>query len=134
MTRYRGPCALALALFASLSLAACGDNGGQPTNRGDLLVTYYQGGPEPGAILLTITGGPVENVTAVGGQQVSFASSASGTTRVVVIGSFTTGDLLRLRVPDVSLSTSYAIRVEQVADNLSYALIDTVPYTFTVHR
>ena len=134
MRRERGFGALALTLLASLSLAACGDNGGQPTNRGDLLVAYYQGGPEPGALLVTITGGAVENVTAVGGQVVSFASPASGTTRVVVMGSFTTGDLLRLRVPDIALSTNYAVRVEQVADKVTYALIDPTKYTFTVHR
>ena len=124
--------------FASLLLAAAacgGESGGQnPTHPGDLLVSYFQGGPEPGALLLTITGGPVENVSALGGQQVSFSSPFAGTTKVVVLGTLTNGDLLRLRVPDVTQSTSYTVRVEQAADNGTFALIDASLYTFTVHR
>jgi hypothetical protein len=119
-----------------LAAAACGgENGGQnPTHPGDLLVSYFQGGPEPGALLLTITGGPVENVSALGGQQVSFSSPFAGTTKVVVLGTLTNGDLLRLRVPDVTQSTSYTVRVEQAADKGTFALIDPSVYTFTVHR
>ena len=125
-----------VAAYALISLAACsGENGGQPPlQAGDLLVSYYQGGPEAGALLLTITGGPVQNVTALGGQQVGFASPFAGTTKVVITGALATGDILRLRVPDVSQSTSYAVRLEQVADKMSFALIDPTPYTFTVHR
>jgi hypothetical protein len=125
-----------LAMLALGSAGACsGENGGQPpVQAGDLLVSYYQGGPEVGAMLLTVTGGPVQNVTALSGQQVGFASPFAGTTKVVVTGTLSTGDILRLRVPDVSQSTSYTVRVDQVADKVTFVLIDTTPYTFTVHR
>ena len=120
---------------AALALSACGGgDGGGSSNRGDLLVSYFQGGPEIGAVLLTITGGPVEKVTAPGGQQVSFASPFSGTTKVVVAGTLGNGDLLRLRVPDVSLSGSYRVTVEQAADKVTFALLDVGAYQFTVHR
>jgi hypothetical protein len=121
-------------LAALLAAAACGGDGGPNPVGGDLLVSYYQGGPEPGAMLLTISGGAVSNVVAVGSQQVSFASPLSATTKVVVIGTFTTGDLLRIHVPDLSLSANYRVRLEQVADQTTFALIDTTPYTFTVHK
>ncbi|HEV8612798.1 MAG TPA: hypothetical protein VGQ73_04755, partial [Gemmatimonadales bacterium] len=88
---------LGLAAVAALG-AGCGDSGQTRPVAGDLVVSYYQAGPEPGALLLTVTGGPVSSVTAVGGQQVSFASPFTGTTKVVVLGNFSTGDLLRLRV------------------------------------
>ena len=122
-----------LAWLSLFALAACGDNGTKPV-AGDLLVSYYQGGSEPGAMLLTITGGPVENVTAIAGQQVSFAAPYVGTTKVVLAGTFSTGDLLRLRVPDVTRFADYVVRVEQVADKTTFALIDPAQYTFTVHR
>jgi hypothetical protein len=121
--------------FAALTLAAaCGNGGPPPSQAGDLLVTYFQNGPEPGAFLLTITGGAVENVTGLGGQQVSFASPFAGTTKVVIAGTLANGDLLRLRVPDVAQSTSYTVHLEQVADKVTFALIDPLRYTFTVHR
>lgn len=121
-------------LAALLAAGACGDDKGPNPVAGDLLVSYYQGGSEPGAMLLTISGGAVSSVVAVGSQQVSFASPLSATTKVVVIGTFTTGDLLRIHVPDLSLSANYRVRLEQVADQITFALIDTTPYTFTVHQ
>ena len=88
-------------------------------------------------MLFTIIGGPVQDVSRPGGLplQVSFASPVAGTTRIVVTGTLlTTGDLLDLRVPDVTLSTSYTVRVEQVADNVTFSLIDTSLHPITIHR
>jgi len=124
-----------LALVALL--AACGGNQGPPPSQaGDLIVSYFQGGPTAGALLLTISGGPVQSVTARSGQslQVSFASPAAGTTRVIVTGALSTGDILNVRVPDVSLSSDYTIHVDQVADNLTFSLIDPTTHTLTIHR
>lgn len=114
--------------------AACGDSGQNPSGAGDLLVSYYAGTADAGAMVLVITGGPVENVSAVGNQAVSFASPYPTTTRVVVIGEATTGDLLRIRVPDVGQAASYTVRVEQVADKTTFALLDPSRHTFSVHR
>lgn len=125
---------LGFAALAALALSSCGDNGGQSSNRGDLLISYFQGGPEPGAILLTITGGQVEDVTALGGQQVSFAAPFSGTTRVVITGNLSNGDLLRIRVPDVTLFTNYRARADQAADKVTFVLLEPTAYQLTVHR
>jgi len=124
---------LGAAAFVAL-LSACGDGGQPPSQAGDLLVSYFQGGPEAGAILLTISGGEVQSVSPINGQQVSFAVIAPGTTRVIVTTPLTTGDILRIRVPDVTQSSQYTATASQVADKVTYALIDPVPHTFTVHR
>ena len=121
--------------FAVLALAtACGDGGQPPSGAGDLLVAYSPGSPDAGAIVLTITGGPVENVTPVGSQQVSFSKPYPTTTRVIVIGALIPGDLLRIRVPDVSQVTGYTVKADQVADNTTFALLNPAQHTFTVHR
>jgi hypothetical protein len=114
--------------------AACGDSGPTPSGAGDLLVSYHASPAEAGAMVLVISGGPVETVSAVGNQTVSFARPYPTTTRVVVIGEATTGDLLRIRVPDVSQVTSYTVRAEQVADKTTFALLDPSRHTFSVHR
>lgn len=120
-----------LALLMTLAVA-CGDGAGPPSQAGDLTVSYFQGGPSPGALLLTITGGEVENVTAASNEQVSFASPSPGTTRVVVTGNLGTGALLRIRVPDVSLASRYVVVTDQVADKVTFALIDPGPHNLTI--
>jgi hypothetical protein len=117
-----------------LLLGACGSDGPEPSGAGELTVSYYQGGPTAGALLLTITGGPVESITASTSQQVAFESPTPGTTRVVVTGDLATGALLRVRVPDVSKSTSYRVQVDQVADRVTFSLIDPAGHTLTIAR
>ena len=123
-----------LAFGLAAILAGCGDTPQGPSGEGDLLVAYHAGNPDAGALVLTISGGPVESVTGLGSQQVSFSSPQPGTTRVVVIGEAQSGDLLRLRVPDVSGVAGYTVRADQVADKTTYALIDPARHTFSVHR
>ena len=120
-----------VALFLGLA-AACGDSGEPPSRAGDLTVSYFQGGPGAGALLLTITGGEVQNVTAANGEQVSFASPSPGTTRVVVLGNLGTGTLLRIRVPDVSLASRYVVATDQVADKVTFSLIDPGRHPLTI--
>ena len=64
-------------------LVSCGGgDGGPPAGpvAGDLTVSYFQGSVEAGALLITISGGPVTSVTALGGQQLSSASPFANTT------------------------------------------------------
>lgn len=122
---------IALLLGAALG---CGDGGQPPSPAGDLSISYFQGGPRAGAILFTISGGPVEQVTAENSELVSFASPAPGTTRVVVTGDLGTGTLLRVRVPDLSQAGNYTVRVDQVADRITFSLIDPGPHTLTIAR
>ena len=121
------------ALLFGAAAAGCGDSNQNPSGAGDLFVSY-SGTGEAGAILLTISGGPVESVTAVGAQQVSSTSPYSNTTKVVVLGAVGNGDLLKIHVPDVSQLAQYSVRADQVADNTSFALLDPTRHTFTVHK
>ena len=128
-----------LGAFAMLAvLGGCGgkDGGPPPSQAGDLIVSYFQGGPAAGALLLTIHGGTVQRVAVRSGQQiqVSFASPVAGTTKVLVTGTIATGDILTVRVPDVTLSTSYTVSVDQVADHVTFSLIDPSVHTLTIHR
>ncbi len=119
--------------IALVSALACG-GGPQGPVSGDLLISYHPANTEAGAMVLTISGGAVESVTGLGGQQVSFTSPLQATTRVVVLGNFVAGEMLRIRVPDVSLVASYVVRVDQVAHKTTFALISGSQHTFTVHR
>jgi hypothetical protein len=125
-----------IGLIALLASCGGGDEGPPPSQAGDLIVSYFQGGPQAGAMLFTITGGAVQGVTARSGQalSVSFATPTPGTTRVIITGTIGTGDILNVRVPDVTLSTSYVVRVDQVADNLTFSLIDPLLHNLTIHR
>jgi hypothetical protein len=117
-------------------LASCGNEGPPPSQAGDLIVSYAQAGPEVGAMLLTISGGVVQSVTARSGQAltVSFASPSPGTTKVIVTGDISAGDILNVRVPDISLSAGYVVRVDQVADDLTFSLIDPALHTLSIRR
>lgn len=124
---------IAAALLLSLSAVGCGDSSQTPSGAGDLFVAYTGNG-QAAAILLTISGGPVESVSAVGTQQVSSTSPYANTTKVVILGEAGNGDLLKIHVPDVSAVTQYSVVVDQVADNTSFALIDPTRHTFSVHK
>ena len=125
-------------MAAALAMAGCGgkDDGVQTSHAGNLMVSFFQGGAQPGAILLTISGGPVESVSPVAGVpvQVSYEVILPGTTRVLVSGLLVTGDLFTIRVADTTLATRYVARTDQVADEVTFSLVDPLGYTFTVHR
>jgi hypothetical protein len=116
-------------------LAACG-GGQQPSRAGELTVAFFETANDAGALLLTISGGAVESVTAPGGQQISFSTPAAGTTRVVVLGTLQTGDLLKIRVPDTSQVAAYTARLDQVADKTTFSLLDPSQpaYSLGIHK
>lgn len=123
---------------AALVALACGrkDSGTIPSNAGEVTVGYFNAGPQAGALLISITGGPVESVRAVVGQQVevSWAAGGLGTTRVLVTGRPVTGELLTLMVPDTTVSAAYRARADQVADFTTFALLDPSGNTLIIHR
>jgi len=128
------------ALFAGTILAlsaGLGCSGEPPTTgpqAGNLTVAY--GGPSTtdGALLVLITGGPVESVSALGGYQLASASAGTNATRVVLTGSLSVGDIFTVRVPDVAALSSYVARVEAAADRNTFALADPASYTAGLRR
>jgi hypothetical protein len=122
---------------ALVLLSACGGGGPGPgpgPQPGDLTVSYFQNGPAAGALLVTVSGGIVQSAAGLNGVQVSWAAPVPGTTKVLLSGPLHTGDLFTIHVADVALSTSYSVRVDQAADDVTFALVDPSSYSLTVHR
>lgn len=120
---------------ALLLAGACGgDDFAKPSGEGELLVSYDQVGANAGALLLSITGGPVDSVRAVNPstELVEFSSPYPGTTLVVVTGELGIGALLRLRVPDVSQASHYSVEVLEVADKVTFSLIERSSHHLTI--
>lgn len=119
-----------------LILGCGGEDGGTPPQvRGDLTLSYIGGTSDVGAVLLTISGGEVEAVAAIpAGVAVSFATPSPGVTPVVVTGTLASGDLLRIRVPDVNAAEGYVVRIDQVAHASTFALLDPTTSSFTIRR
>jgi len=118
-------------------LAGLGCGGDPPTigpEPGNLTVAY--GGPSTtdGALLVLITGGPVESVSALGGYELASGSAGTNATRVVVTGALATGDVFTVRVPDVAALSSYVALVEAAADRNTFALADPASYTAGLRR
>ena len=101
---------------------------------GDLILAYGSPNTADGAVLILVTGGPISSVTPIGGYQVAFAPAGVNATRLVVTGNLVTGDVVRLRVPDVSASGNYSGRVEAAADRNTFALSDPGFYTTGIRR
>jgi hypothetical protein len=136
MTRRRIWPVIAPALFASaLFASACGDGDqiGPPppplaepgpvdfdvTTRADV---------DDGALLLTVSGGPVDSVTALGGYEVLHAQ-AEAATRAIVYGPIVDGALLRVWVPNASLAAQYGVRVDEGARRGTYEAIPGGAYS-----
>ena len=125
--------ALAMAMGLVTVVAACGGDDPDPTPKpvsGEVTVvlTTPFAGQDGGMVLRVI--GVVDTVTALGGHKVSSIRQGN-LTRVVVTGNIEAGDLIRIKVPDLSQLGGYAAFVEQAAARNSYALLDVSGYALT---
>lgn len=113
--------------------AACGKKPGpsEPVS-GTLTVSYVGPSQTDGALLLTISG-KVTSVSASGGYQVASAPAGATATRVVVTGDLVAGDILKLSVPDISVS-GYTAHVDAAADRSTFALNDVTAYSATIRK
>ncbi len=122
-----------LAIALGLAAAACGGDAPDPTPKpvsGEVtvvLATPFVG--QDGGMVIRVSG-PVDTVTALGGYQVS-SIRQDDLTRVVVTGNIGAGDLIRIKVPDLSQLGSYAAFVEQAAARNTYVLLDVSGYGLT---
>jgi hypothetical protein len=119
--------ALIMVLFASGSGCSTGPNSGNL----DVHLGSLQG--DEGAVLFTISGGPIETVEAVNGA-VYTAQIDPNTTRVVVTGNLSSGPIARVRIADISNAPLYSARLDQVALRSSYAPRDPGLYSLTLER
>ncbi|HEX9164314.1 MAG TPA: hypothetical protein VF862_00270 [Gemmatimonadales bacterium] len=125
---------LAIVLACVAALAACGDDGPDPQPKpvaGEVtmvLATPFVG--QDGGMVVRVIGA-VDTITALGGHALSFVRQGN-ITRVVVTGNLEAGDLLRIKVPDLSQVGAYSAFVEQAAARNSYVLLDVSGYGLTL--
>jgi len=78
---------------------------------GQLLVTL-SGGSSVGAVVLTVTGSGITSPVASGGFSL-YHDLSGGTLRAAVVGTSLSGEVLRFTVPDVRQVASYQVSLQQ---------------------
>ncbi len=125
--------AVVLGLAAGL---ACGDDGG-PTGpvAGSLTVSLTTPNADDGAILLTVSGGDIDNAASALGPSFAFYSSQSGSSlTAIIVGDIVAGDLMTIHVPDVGAASSYTATAVQIAARSNALRSSLSGYELTVSR
>jgi hypothetical protein len=117
------------ALAGLLVLGCSGEYTGPVAGTLNLSLTSAQGAQ--GAVLVTVTGGPVDTVEAVGYELYSARVDAS-TLRVIVVGELGSGTVAQIRIPDNRQASQYRATVSQVALRSTYAPRDPAGYTIVL--
>ena len=84
-----------------------------------------------GAIIITVSGGPIDSVTAAPGYDITSSTDASGI-HLLVVGPLASGTLAQIHVSDLAHAGQYVASVEQIADGTTFALLDPAPYRVRV--
>jgi hypothetical protein len=116
-------------LMLSVLLFSC--SGGTGPASGILNVKLSSLRGDDGAVLFTITGGPVESVEAVSGI-VHSAQIDANTLRVVITGNLSAGAIARVRIADLTQASHYSAAVNQVAARSTYVQRDPGQYSITL--
>jgi hypothetical protein len=113
------------AVVAALALAllGCGGTEPVPVTPGELAIQLTAPGTPPGAMVLTVSGGPIAGFTPANGIESALSTDAEGT-HLLLVGTLDGGVVGRLQIPDVALATRYVVRIDQVADGTTFALLD----------
>jgi hypothetical protein len=117
------------ALMLSILLFSCSSGTGPVSGILNAKLNSLRG--DDGAVLFTITGGPVESVEAVGGI-VHSAQIDANTLRVVITGNLNAGAIARVRIADVTQASRYSAAVNQVAARSTYVQRDPGQYSITL--
>lgn len=126
----RSPRAYALPFIASLVLmSGCSNNTG-PT-AGALNVSLSSPRDDDGAVLLTISGGPVDSIESVGFRLYS-ARAPADTVKLIVTGNLRSGAIARIHIPDIRQAARYSARIGQVAARTTYAQREAAAYTIAL--
>jgi hypothetical protein len=107
-------------------LSACSGGSTGPT-AGTLEIRFSSSATDDGAVLFTITGGPIGSVDAVG-YTVYSARPAPNTLRVIVAGNLSSGTIAQLHVPDRDQVSRYSISLDQVASSGTHVERDPKAY------
>lgn len=128
------PVAAALVVLALVGPQACGkDSTGPEAQRGQLTVEVQTSGSGGAAFLVTVTGDSIANPVAANASHRIDSFVSGRTMKAAVIGSVSSGPLLRFTVPDVNRSSQYSVTLNQVAGS-DNALQATATYTLTITK
>jgi hypothetical protein len=120
---------LVLAVAAGL-LGGCSSDSAGPA-AATLEVSFATSATDDGAVLFTVTGGPVDSVEAAG-YRLYTAQTSPTSTRVVVAGDLRAGVIARIHIADGRKLGQYSATIDQVAARESYAQRDPVSYSLVV--
>lgn len=110
----------------ALLLTGCADAPSAPPAPGTLALSIRADGPAAGAVLLTVSGGPVTRVTAAAGVTVAERRDAAGV-HLLLVGDVS-GAMATLEIPDAGRAGDYAVAIAQVAARTGSGLLDPSPY------
>lgn len=111
--RWSALVAAALAVAGS----ACDEGPTEVPVPGALVVALTTPNADDGAILFSITGGPVGTPAAAApSHHVFYRTIDASTTKVAVVGNLAPGAILRLDVPDVRRAGDYQVSLTEVSD------------------
>jgi hypothetical protein len=114
-----------------LGLGGCSSEAGPASTT--LGLSLSSPAQDDGAVLLTITGGPVDSIEATG-YRIYSTSPGLNTYRVIIAGQLASGPIARVHIPDERRSADYAAMVEQVAARESYRQQDPAGYGLSFTR
>lgn len=89
----------------------------------------------PGALVITVSGGPVDSIsTARGDLDIAWLESAPNTYGVLVRGPLRDGLTIRLSVPDRAQAAEYHATITQAANGESYERLNLTGYAIGLAR
>jgi hypothetical protein len=122
----------ALLLATLLGATACG--GGSDLSAplsGPLDLAIRTPSDDDGIVLVEVTGGTVDSVTALG-YRTEASSVGTAPLRIVVSGALRDGKLVRIWVPDRTRASDYSATVVEAAARTTYQLQDVADYRIDV--
>jgi hypothetical protein len=106
-------------VLACFALFACGAPDDGP---GTLDVVLEASPADSGAMVVTVSGGPVDQVVGAHGELTHFSDDAG--THVLVTGDLVPGPMFSVHIPEVTNARAYVVTIDQLADGATFALID----------
>ncbi|HYF40440.1 MAG TPA: hypothetical protein VD930_12175 [Gemmatimonadales bacterium] len=128
MTRLGGRATFLLIALALVS--ACSSEPAAPV-AAVLEVNFATSATDDGAVLFTVSGGPVDSVEAPG-YRLYTAQTGPTSMRVVVAGDLRAGTIARIHIADSRKLSQYSATIDQVAARGSYLQRDPVSYSLMV--
>jgi hypothetical protein len=111
-------------------LTGCSSEPGGPT-AGAFTVSIASPNSDDGAVLFTISGGPVDSVEAMGYSLYSARIDAN-TLRVIVTGDLHAGPIARVRIADERQLSRYSATINQVAMRSTYGQREPTSYALAL--